>query len=186
MSISTSTEHIVAAQKSAFDSLLSFANTSLDNIGKLNSLVFTAARSSLADHSENAASLLAAHDLPQLLARQGTLSQPQIEKTVAYWRSLYDLSAETQEALVKLLESQHAELNRNISSILDWYAKSSGNGEVSVAAIKSAISAANSAFESANKAARKVANITGAGVSATVQAVGAANQSQATPRKKAA
>lgn len=191
MSISASTEHLVAAQKSAFDTLHAFANASLNSIEKFNALTLATARNTLSEKIESASSLLSAKDPQEIFGIQNSLLQPQIEKAIAYWHELHDISAEAQETWVKLLESQHAELNRNISSLLDGYAKSTANSDVAVAAVKSAISVANSAFENVNKAARRVTGIAGAGVSATVQAVGAANQGQANPgqtatRKKAA
>ena len=191
MSISASTEHLVAAQKSTFDTLHAFASASLNSIEKFNALTLATARNTLSEKIESASSLLSAKDPHEFFSIHNSLLQPQIEKAIAYWHELHDISAEAQETLVKLLESQHAELNRNISSLLDGYAKSTANSEVAVAAVKSAISVANSAFENVNKAARRVTGIAGAGVSATVQAVGAANQGQANPgqtsaRKKAA
>jgi len=99
-------------------------------------------------------------------------------------RQLHEITSQAQEEFVKLLEEQHAELNTKLSGLLDGYAKTSGDTGSALAAVKSAISAANSAFAKANQAARQVADITGAGVSATVQAIGAANQAHSASRGK--
>lgn len=186
MTISASTEQFIATQKAAFDSLLSFANTSLNSIEKFNTLNLATARDLFSGQLESFGKLASAKSPQDALALNQTLNQPQIEKIAAYVRQFHDIASETQEEFVKLLESQHAELNDTLSSILDGYAKTSGNSGAALAAVKSAISAANSAFAKANQAARQVAGITGAGVSATVQAIGAANQTQAATRSKKA
>jgi len=186
MTISTSTEQIITAQKAAFDTLLSFANASLNSIEKFNSLNLATARNLFSGQLESIGELASIKNPQDALARNQTLAQPQIEKIAAYARQFHDIASETQEEFVKLLESQQAELNDTLSSILDGYGKTSGNSGAALAAVKSAISAANSAFAKANQAARQVAGITGAGVSATVQAIGAANQTQAPSRSKKA
>jgi phasin family protein len=186
MSTSLPTEKIVAAQKAAFDSLLSVAHSSLNSIEKFNSLNLSTTRNLFAAQLESIGSLFSAKTPQDILALQKSALQPQIEKIATYARQFHDIATEAHDDFVNVLEGQHAELNDTVSSLLDGYAKSSDNSSAAVAAVKSAISAANSAFANANKAARQVAGITGAGVSATVQAIGAANQNQVASRKKIA
>jgi phasin family protein len=186
MSISAPTEQIVAAQKAALDTLLAFANSSLKSIEKLNALNLATVQNLFSGQLEGISSLMSAKTSQDASIFNKMLIQPQIEKFAAYAHQFHDITAEAHEEFVNLLERQHAELNDMLASSLDAYSETSGNSGVVIAAVKSAISAANSAFADANKAARKVADITGAGVSATVRALGAANQSQAGSRKKAA
>jgi gamma-glutamyl:cysteine ligase YbdK (ATP-grasp superfamily) len=101
------------------------------------------------------------------------------EKAVAYSRSVYEITTQSQGEFTKILDSQYAEMNKNVSSALDKAVKGAPAGsDVAVAAVKSAIAAANSAYETMNKAAKQVAEMTEANVaaatSATVKAVGAA------------
>lgn len=187
ISLPAASDQLVNAHKAAYDHLLSLINVSLAGAEKLAALNISAARSALTEQVDHAKNLLGAKDLQSAFALHTTASQPQVEKAIAYSRSIYEISAETQEELVKLFEQGHAELNKSISSALDWYAKSSANSDVAVAAVKSALSAANSAFENVNKAARQVADITEAGVSAATNATVRAVGSVSTPsRKKAA
>lgn len=188
LSLPSSLEQVVAAQKASFDTALSVFNNALDSAEKLASLNISSARTALEDQISGAKSLLGAKDLHEAISIQGSLIQPQIEKSIAYARRVYEISSEVQEQLVKRLELHQAEVNKSVASLLDTYTKSSpsGSSQVAVAAVKSAISAANTAFENVNKAARQVANITEASVdaatSATVRAVGGA----APAKKKAA
>lgn len=180
MTISVSTEQIIAAQKAALDTVLSFASSSLNAIEKLNTLNLSTARDLVSGQLEGIAKLASTKNPQDALA----LNQPQLEKIAAYARQFHDITSEAYEEFASLLESRQAELNNTLISALDGYAKGSGSSGAAVAAVKSAISAANSAFAKANQAARQVAGITGAGVSATVQAIGAANQTQAPSRSK--
>lgn len=188
LSIPTSPEQVVATQKASFDTIFAVFNNALDSAEKLASLNISSARSALEDQVSGAKSLLGVKDLHEAISLQGSLIQPQIEKSIAYVRRFYEISSEVQEQLVKRLELHQAEVNKSVASLLDTYTKNSpsGGSQVAVAAVKSAISAANTAIENVNKAARQVANITEASVdaatSATVRAVGAATPA----RKKAA
>jgi phasin family protein len=188
LSLPSSPEQVVAAQKASFDTAFSVFNNALDSAEKLASLNISSARTALEDQISGAKSLLGAKDLHEVLSVQSSLLQPQIEKSIAYARRVYEISSEVQEQLVKRLELHQSEVNKSVSSLLESYSKNapSGSSQVAVAAVKSAFSAANTAFENVNKAARQVANITEASVdaatSATVRAVGAASPA----KKKAA
>lgn len=189
MTFSLSQESLAAASKSTADSLLSIFDAGLSSFEKLSSLNFSATRSALAEQFENSKTLFEVRDPNQLLALQGSLIQPGVEKLATYSRNVHAISVETQDAFVKLAESRQAELNQGITTALERLAKSSGNSELAVTAFKSALSAANSAFDNANKTARHVADIAEASVnaatSATARAIGSSDITQAS-RKKAA
>lgn len=179
VSLPASPEQLVAANKATFATLFAVFNSALDSAERLASLNVSSTRAVVEDQISSAQALLGARDLQEALALQASLAQPQIEKAIAYARSVYEISSGAQESLVKHLELHQSEVNKSVTSLLDSYARSApGGSQVAVAAFKSAISAANSAFDNANKAARHVANITEASVdaatSATVRAVGAA------------
>jgi hypothetical protein len=91
---------------------------------------------------------------------------------------VYEISAQTQEELSKMIEAQFGDFQKTVAGLLDKAAKSAPAGsDVAVAAVKSAIAAATSAFDNMNKAAKQVAEIAEANVAAatnaTVKAVGA-------------
>jgi phasin family protein len=182
-----SLEQIAANNKSALDTLHAFATVSLNSLEKLSFHNLESTRNALEEQLDSSKSWLGAKNLHEAFSVSGVLSQPQIEKNIAYLRGIYDISTAAQDELIKLFERGHSELNKSITSHLDWYSKSPANSEFAVAAVKSAISAANSAFENTNKTVRQVANIAEASVnaasSATSRAVDAANSSS---RKKAA
>ena len=182
----TTPEQFAAANKAAVDSLLSLANTALASAERIAALNLNTARSVLEDSVSNTKALMGAKDVQEAVSLQASLAQPGVEKAVAYTRSVYEISAQTKEDLAKVVESQFADFQNQVSSLLDRATKASPAGsDVAIAAVKSAISAANSAFDSMNKAAKQVSDIAEANVAAatnaTVKAVGAAT---ATTKKK--
>jgi phasin family protein len=184
----TTPEQLATANKANVEAMLTLANTAFASAERFAALNLNTARAVLEDSANNAKALLGAKDLQEVISLQATLAQPSVEKAVAYSRSVYEISAQTQEEFSKLVEAQFAEVNKNVASTLDKAAKSAPAGsDVAVAAVKSAIAAANSAYDTMSKAAKQVAEIAEANVAAatnaTVKAVGAAQTAKA---KKAA
>ena len=176
--MTTTPEQIVAANKANVETLLTLANTAFASAERIAALNLNTARAVLEDTVASAKALMAAKDVQELLALQSSLAQPNVEKAVAYSRSVYEISAQTQEELSKMVEAQFGDFQKTVAGLLDQAAKSAPAGsDVAVAAVKSAIAAANSAFDNMNKAAKQVAEIAEANVAAatnaTVKAVGA-------------
>ena len=181
-------EQIVASSKTNMENALSIANSAFANVERLSALNLNTARTMLEDAMSSTKSLLAAKDAQELITLQTAMVQPLVEKAVAYNRSVYEITSQSQEEVSKMIEAQIAELNKNLSAALDKAAKSAPAGsDVAVAAVKSAIAAANSAYDSVNKAAKQVAEIAEANVAAatnaTVKAV--STSTKAAPKKAA-
>ena len=175
----TTPEQLATANKANVEAMLTLANTAFASAERFAALNLNTARAVLEDSVNNAKTLLGAKDLQEVISLQATLAQPSVEKAVAYSRSVYEISAQTQEEFSKLVEAQFAEVNKNVAATLDKAAKSAPAGsDVAVAEVKSAIAAANSAYDTMSKAAKQVAEIAEANVAAatnaTVKAVGAA------------
>ena len=181
-------EQFAAANKANIETLLTLANTAFASAERLSALNLNTARSLLEDGVANTKALLAAKDVQELVNLQASLAQPIVEKAVAYARSVYEITSQSQEEMGKVFEGQVAEMNKGVASALDKAAKSAPAGsDVAVAAVKSAIAAANSAYDSMNKAAKQVAEMTEANVAAATNAtVKAVNTTAKTAGKKAA
>ncbi|MEW5890710.1 MAG: phasin family protein [Pseudomonadota bacterium] len=182
-------EQLANANKANVEAMLTLANTAFASAERLAALNLNTARAVLEDSVNNAKALLGAKDVQEIISLQSNFAQPAVEKVVAYSRSVYEITSQTQDEFSKVVEAQFAELNKNLAALLDKAAKSAPAGaDVAVAAVKSAIAAANSAYDSINKAAKQVAEIAEANVAAatnaTVKAVGAAAAS--TPKAKKA
>ena len=177
-------EQFASANKATVDSLLSLANTALASAERIAALNLNTARSVLEDSVSGAKALLGAKDAQEALSIQASLTQPNVEKAAAYSRSVYEISAQTQEELSKMVEAQFGDFQKAVAGLLDKAAKSAPAGsDVAVAAVKSAIAAASSAFDNMNKAAKQVAELAEANVAAatnaTVKATGSATKKAA-------
>lgn len=174
--MSINPEQFAAANKAAVDSLLSVANTALASAERIASLNLETARTVLEDSVSSAKALMGAKDPQEAMSIQASLTQPNIEKAVAYSKSIYEISTETQEQLTKMVEAQFGDFQKNVASMLEKAAKSAPAGsDVAVAAVQSAIAAANSAFDNMRKTAKQVTDMAqtnmAAATSATTKAV---------------
>jgi phasin family protein len=177
----TTPEQFAAANKASVDAMLSLANTALASAERFAALNLNTARSMLEDGVANTKAILGAKDPQEAMSVQASLAQPNVEKAVAYSRSLSEITAQSKEEVAKLLEGQFGDFQKQVAGLLDQAAKSAPAGsDVAVAAVKSAIAAATSAFDNMNKAAKQVADIAEANVTAatnaTVKAVGNASK----------
>ena len=154
--MSINPEQFAAANKAAVDSLLSVANTALASAERIATLNLETARSVLEDSVSNAKALMSAKDPQEALSIQASLAQPSVEKVVAYSKSVYEISTETQEQLAKMVEAQFGDFQKSMANMVEMASKSAPAGsEGAVAAIKSAIAAANSAFGNMNTVAKQ-------------------------------
>lgn len=174
--MSINPEQFAAANKAAVDSLLSVANTALASAERIATLNLETARSVIEDSVSGAKALMSAKDPQEALSIQASLTQPNVEKAVAYSRSIYEISAQTQEQLAKMVEAQFGDFQKSVASMLEKAVKGAPAGsDVAVNAFQSVIAAANSTFENMRKAAQQVTELAqsnmAAATSATAKAV---------------
>ena len=169
------TEQFTAANKATVDSLLAVANTALASAERIAALNLNTARSALEDTASGVQTVLAAKDPQAAFAAQKSLAQPAVDKAVAYGKSVYEITSETQQELAKMVEAQFGEFQKSVTKMVDLAAKSAPAGsDVAVAAVQSAIAAATSAFDNMRKSAQQVTalaqNNIAAATSATAKA----------------
>ncbi|MGE5471769.1 MAG: phasin family protein [Bacteroidota bacterium] len=168
-------EQFAAANKATVDSLLSVANTALASAERIAALNLNTARAALEDSVSGVKAVLGAKDPQQALAAQSSLAQPAVEKAVAYSRSVYEITTQTQQELAKLVEAQFGGFQKSVAGLIEQAAKSAPAGsEGAVAAIQNAIAAANSAFGNMNSVAKQFADAAQANVAAATKAATAA------------
>ena len=182
-------EKFTAYSKANVESVLTLANTAFAGMERLTALNLNTSRSMLEDSMGNVKSLLAATDPNAAISLPANFVQPMVERMVAYSRSVYEISAQTQQEFTKAFESQVTELNRTVAAMLNTAAKSAPFGsDVAIAAVQSTIAAANAAYDSLSSTARQIADVAEANVAAagdaTLKAVKAGTA--AAPKAKSA
>jgi phasin family protein len=168
--MSINTEQFAAANKAAVDSLLSVANTALASAERIAALNLNTARAALEDSVSGVKSVLEAKDPQAAVAAQSSLAQPAVEKAVAYSRSVYEITSQTQQELATMLQAQFGDFQKSITGLVEMASKSAPVGsEGAVAAIQNAIAAANSAFGNMNNVAKQFAEAAQASVTAATK-----------------
>jgi phasin family protein len=158
-------EQLMAWNKSSLEAATRLAGITLEGAERLLEIQLKTAKSMFADSVLQTKTLSQVQGPQEFAQLKDTLLQPNLEKTTAYLKSIYDAASATQAEFGKVLETQVAEFNRHVVTGLDTIAKSSPPGsEVAVAAVKSAISAVNSSYENLSKSARQFAEMAQANV----------------------
>ena len=166
------TEKFAAANKATVDSLLSVANTALASAERITALNLETARAALEDSATGVKAVLAAKDPKEALAAQSALAQPAVEKAVAYARSVYEISTETQQEFTKMVQAQFGDFQKTMTDLIGQASKSAPVGsEGPMAAIQQAINAATSAFGNMNTMAKQFAESAQANVASATEAV---------------
>jgi phasin family protein len=150
-----------SAGKSAFETSMNAARTAFDSIERLTALNLNTSRTFVEDGTAAIRAALVVKTPKELVTLQTSFAQPTAEKAVAYYRSVFEILAQTLEEAMKPFEIQFAEVNKTVAVALEKAAKAAPAGsEVALAAVRSALATANSAYDQVNKAARQVVELT--------------------------
>ncbi|MDB5899399.1 MAG: phasin family domain protein [Ramlibacter sp.] len=176
-------EQMMAAQKANVETFFGLTTKAFEGIEKLIELNVTASRLALSEAAESAQSFMGVKDAQELLALQAALIQPMAEKTAAYSRHLYDITASTGAEFGKNFEGQVAEAQKKFLAVVDNAAKNAPAGsETAVAVFKSAVAAGNNALESVQKAVKQAADVAEANFNAVANT--AVNSAKAPAKAK--
>lgn len=163
--MSTVLDQMTAANKETVATtvaLASVAATVAEKVMELNMGMF---KTAIAGATENGKAIAGAKDAQAFTAIQAQWAQPSLETFTAYMKDSYDILAESQADVTKIVDSRIADMNKTIVSTLDMAEKNAPAGsDVAVAAMKSAVSAANQAYDAFSKAGKQVQEVTGATV----------------------
>lgn len=177
-----SAETLSATNRSLFETSLDVARTLFDSAERLTALNLNTARSFFTDATDAVRAAMAARSPQDLIAVQTSIARPAADKVLGYYRSAYEITAQTLEEAMKPFEIQWSAAQRTFGQALENAAKSAPAGsEVALAAVRSALATANSAYDQVNKAARQAvemaeANVANATASATAAIGAAANR----------
>ncbi len=165
-------EQFAAANKAGVDALFTIAQAQFTAFERLSALNFNTTKSAFEDSVSQAKALLSVKDAQELVNLGATSAQPALEKAIAYSRNVYEVATQTQAEVTKLAETQAAEMNKTVVSLMDKLTKNAPAGsDVAVAAVKSAMAAANSAYDSFTKVVKQATDMAEANVTAATATV---------------
>ena len=150
---SNATKANFEAQFAIFSAL---TNKAFEGVEKFVDLNLTAAKASLEESSNTAKQLLSAKDPQEFFALASAQAQPTAEKTMAYSRHLATIATSTGAEFSKAAETQIAETNRKVISLVEEVSKNAPAGsENAVAIFKTAIGNANAGYEQFAKSSKQ-------------------------------
>ncbi|UGQ45297.1 TIGR01841 family phasin [Massilia endophytica] len=163
---SNATKANVESQFAIFSAL---TNKAFEGVEKFVDLNLTAAKASLEETSSAAKQLLAAKDPQEFFSLTAAQAQPTAEKAIAYGRHLASIATGTTAEFSKAAETQIAETNRKVISLVEEVSKNAPAGtENAVALFKSALGSASAGYEQFSKTAKQAAETLEANVNAAV------------------
>jgi len=172
-----SPEQFVQFGKSSLEAALSLANITLQSTERLVGLQLKTAKEALDESIKSAKALSDVKNVQDFLSIQSTTAQPSLEKAVAYSRSLYEVAAETQTQITKVIEDRFSKVSGELVAAMDKAVKTAPAGsETAIAAFKSAITAANTAYDTFSKVARDATDLAVNTASAQAAKVAAAKK----------
>lgn len=172
-----------AAASAAVNAMLSLADMSLNVAERLAMLNLDAARSACEESAAAARAVIGAKDPSGAAAAQATLVQPAVEKATAYSKSLYEISNEAQQHLLRQFSAQFSEFQEAASALVAQAAQNAPVGSDSIlAAVRQAINNANSAFGNATaftqQMTQQVTNATQSAMAAGTRAASASRKAK--------
>ncbi len=160
-------EQLKAAGKTSVDALVGLATTQFAAFERLTALSLTAGKSAFEDSIGLTRSMLGAKDVQDAVKLNAAAAQPSLDKALAFSRSVYEVSTQTQGEITKALEAQAAEINKTVVGLLDKAVKNAPAGsDVALTAVKTAMAAANQAYDSYSKVAKKATDMAEANITA--------------------
>jgi phasin family protein len=178
----------LAAQKAAVDTLLSVVNTALASAERIAALNLHAAHEAVHDMAHNGKAVMSVTSPHEAMSLPGSLTPAQVEKGMAYTRSMYEITSAAREDATTIVENRLNAFKAQMSSLADQIMQVSPMGsEVAVATIRSAVNSANQAFAQFNESMNQIRALTENNViamsNATVNAVTPASATKTRTRK---
>jgi phasin family protein len=153
-------------QFAVFSSLTAKAFEGMEKLVELN---ITAAKASLEESSAATRQLLAAKDPQEFFSLAAAQTQPTAEKAMSYSKQVAAIVAGTQAEFTSAAETQIAETNRKVISLVDEVSKNAPAGsENVVAAFKASLGNANAGYEQLTKTGKQAAEAIETNVTAAV------------------
>ena len=171
---SNATKASLESQFAIFSSLTAKAFEGMEKLVELN---ITAAKASLEESSAATRQLLSAKDPQEFFSLTAAQVQPTAEKAMSYSKQVAAIAAGTQAEFTKAAETQIAETNRKVISLVDEVSKNAPAGsENVVAAFKASIGNANAGYEQLTKTTKQAVQTIETNMSAAVNQFAAAAQ----------
>lgn len=166
-------EQFSVATKTNFESQLAMitalSNKTFESVEKIVGLNMNAVKASLEESTVAAHKFMSAKDPQEFFNLTAEQSKPNTEKALAYSRHLANIASSAQAEFTKAAETQIAETNRKVMSLIEDVTKNAPTGsENAIAMFKSALGNANAGYEQLTKTTKQAVEALEANLNTTV------------------
>lgn len=171
-------QQFIAAQQAALETLTGLTGKAFEGVEKLVELNLQVVKTTLAEQADAATQVLSVKSLPELLSIQAELAKPAAEKSMAYYRHVYEIVSQTQAEVSAVAKVQIAEGSQLVRELAGKFAETTpGASNPVVDMMKSAFGAASNAYASLEQAGKQAVQVAeNAMQTATTAATQAATQ----------
>ena len=127
---------LVRFGKSNFETAVRVAGITLESVERLVDLQAQTAKEALEQSMRNVQAFSDVRNVQDFVALQAQAAQPNIEKALAYSRSVYAVATDAQERISRVLKSHISEFGGDIRAVVDHAVKSAPVTEAALAAFK--------------------------------------------------
>jgi len=169
----SSSKQIAEAQTSNLDALMGLANNTLEGFEKLLELNIQTVKTALAETYEGAQKVLSARGTQELIAVESDWLRPVPDKALSYQRHLYEIAADTQAGLDKVVEALYEANKHNMTDFVKGAASAAApwDAEGADAALQATIGATDLLFESMRNVAKQMTQAAQSSLNAAGDAV---------------
>ncbi len=180
-------EQLTAAQKANAEVMMALLRTAFNGVERLTALNMAASREFFNNTVANAQQLMSAKDANAVAKLNSDLAQPNVDKMMAYSRSVYDLVSEMQKEITSVMEAQYSSFTKNAeSAVAKAKASAPVGGDVFAATMQSMLGASTKAFDQMTSMAKQLSDIAEANLQAATKVAAPAKSATAAAAKKAA
>jgi phasin family protein len=156
----TTPEQFIAATKSnleaQFAAITALNKKAFEGFEQIVSLNVSAAKANFEESTAAVQELATAKDAQEFIALTTAQAKPSAEKALAYGRHLASITQATQQEFTKAFESQVADTNAKVVTMIDEVTKNAPAGsEQAVTALKSVIGNINAGYDQLTKSSKQ-------------------------------
>lgn len=183
-------ERLTEAASAHIDNTCDFMQASLESIEKVAKLQFEVSKRVLEDASDAVKDMSSATNPKEFFDRLSQLTTQSVESHICTCRDLYDIMAEVQSNVGRIIETNLQTTQQHITSAVEDLAQYSPVNNTASESVKSWLNGANQAMNTMNKMASQVSEFANtnlkAATAASMNAVNVAKKAAATTTAKSA
>jgi len=170
--VRVSLETAAAESRSAFECALALASSQFATIERLSALNINAGKAVVEESVLHTRRLLDAGDLAEWIGASTAAAQPSMEKSLAYWRSVYAVLAQSHAEMSRLVQDHAEQVTDRTLVLADaWSEKSTRGSSIAIDSYKRLVTGARSAFATLSRLSQQAGGVADTAFTAAMNGV---------------